>query len=212
MAHRRILTKGQRRALFDLPDDEGDARHWYVLDEADLALVRRRRKPENRLGFALQLCALRFPGRLLRPGEVIPFAMLRVIAEQIGTAWEVIEGYGQRANTRYEHSSALQAKLGYRPFAGAVRQDTLRWLGSAAVHAADGADLAEGLVARLREARVIVPKPSTVERLCSTALVDADRFVERRLTEGLLAHHVRTLSSLLEVEPTKRVRSASEFV
>ena len=58
MAHRRILTKGQRRALFDLPDDEGDARHWYVLDEADLALVRRRRKPENRLGFALQLCGV----------------------------------------------------------------------------------------------------------------------------------------------------------
>lgn len=76
MAHRRILTAGQRRALFDLPTDEGDCRRRYALGEDDLQRIRRRHKPENRLGFALQLCALRFPGRLLKPGEVIPEAML----------------------------------------------------------------------------------------------------------------------------------------
>nr|WP_276589508.1 DUF4158 domain-containing protein [Sphingomonas sp. GM_Shp_2] len=26
----------------------------------------------NRIGFALQLCSLRYPGRMLAPGEVIP--------------------------------------------------------------------------------------------------------------------------------------------
>ena len=61
MAHRRILTAGQRRALFDLPDDEGECRRRYALDDDDLRRIRRRRKPGNRLGFAL-------PGRITRPG------------------------------------------------------------------------------------------------------------------------------------------------
>jgi TnpA family transposase len=29
-------------------------------------------RPHNRFGFALQLCVLRYPGRVLAPGEVIP--------------------------------------------------------------------------------------------------------------------------------------------
>ncbi|MBD3703911.1 DUF4158 domain-containing protein, partial [Klebsiella pneumoniae] len=37
--------------------------------------IRQRRRPENRIGFALQLCALRYPGRAL-PGEMIPREVL----------------------------------------------------------------------------------------------------------------------------------------
>ncbi|MFQ8433720.1 DUF4158 domain-containing protein [Amaricoccus sp. W119] len=58
MAHRRILTAGQRRALFGIPDDEGECRRRYALEDDDLWRIGRRRKPGNRLGFALQLCAL----------------------------------------------------------------------------------------------------------------------------------------------------------
>ena len=44
----------------------------YILADDDLGHIRERRRTENRIGFALQLCALRYPGRLLSPGEVIP--------------------------------------------------------------------------------------------------------------------------------------------
>lgn len=142
MAHRRILTAGQRRALFGLPADHHACRRWYTLADDDLLRIRRCRKPENRLGFALQLCALRFPGRLLRPGGVIPEAMLRVIADQVDADWRDIEGYGLRENTRYEHSAALQSELGYRPFLCAARAAMLRWLEQAALTASGGADLA----------------------------------------------------------------------
>ena len=36
---------------------------FYVLAEEDLALVRSRRKPENRLGLAIHLALLRHPGQ-----------------------------------------------------------------------------------------------------------------------------------------------------
>ena len=43
-----------------------------------------RRGGHNRLGFALQLCAFRYPGRLLVVGEAIPRNVLRFIAAQLG--------------------------------------------------------------------------------------------------------------------------------
>ena len=205
MAHRRILTAGQRRALFSLPDDEGECRRRYALDDDDLRRIGRRRKPGNRLGFALQLCALRFPGRLLKPGEAIPEAMLRVIADQIDADWRDIAGYGLRENTRYEHSSALQQELGYRPFMGAARTELERWLAGAALMTCDGADLADAFMAALRDARVIAPSSSTFERLCAVALVEAERQVLRMLAGALGPHHVAALDDLLALPEEARL-------
>jgi hypothetical protein len=205
MAHRRILTAGQRRALFELPDDEVVCRARYVLDDDDLRCIRRRRKPENRLGFALQLCALRFPGRLLQPGEAVPEAMLRAIADQIDADWRDIEGYGLRENTRYEHSSALQAELGYRPFIGAARKDMLRWLDEVAMTAVNGVDLAEAFMAALRTKKIIAPAPSTFERVCAAALVIAERLVQARIADAASPAQTRALQDLLVLEPGARL-------
>lgn len=63
MAHRTILTERQRSVLFDLPIDETAMLRHYILADDDLEIIRARRRPHNRFGFALQLCALRYPGR-----------------------------------------------------------------------------------------------------------------------------------------------------
>ncbi len=71
MSRRHIFTERQRAALFDLPTDELSLLKFYTLGDDDLENIRQRRRPENRIGFALQLCALRYPGRALAPGEMI---------------------------------------------------------------------------------------------------------------------------------------------
>ncbi|TFL94050.1 DUF4158 domain-containing protein [Escherichia coli] len=65
MSRRHIFTERQRAALFDLPTDELSLLKFYTLGDDDLENIRQRRRPENRIGFALQLCALRYPGRAL---------------------------------------------------------------------------------------------------------------------------------------------------
>ena len=72
MARRTILTGRQRSALFSLPQLEADLLRHYTLSDEDLQHIEARRRPRNKLGFALQLCVLRYPGRLLAPGEFIP--------------------------------------------------------------------------------------------------------------------------------------------
>src|SRR3546814_1212509 len=86
-------------ALLALPDDETTLVQHWTLSEDDLAIIVRRRRPHNRLGFAIQLCALRYPGRLLRPGEFIPDTPLAFVAEQLQIAPEVLADYATRGPT-----------------------------------------------------------------------------------------------------------------
>jgi TnpA family transposase len=133
MPRRRVLTDAQREALLALPTRETDLiRHW-TLGTADLAVVERRRGHHNRLGFALQLCAFRFPGRLLRPGEAIPEAALRFVAEQIHVDAEALADHAKRPQTRREQLDGLRATFGFRMFASEHRRDIVACLLSVAL-------------------------------------------------------------------------------
>ena len=84
MPHRELLTESQRLSLHAPASDErGMVRH-YTLSSEDLALINRRRGDPNRLGFALMLCYLHFPGRILQQGEQPPAALCAFVAEQLG--------------------------------------------------------------------------------------------------------------------------------
>ncbi|MEM7770029.1 MAG: DUF4158 domain-containing protein [Cyanobacteria bacterium P01_A01_bin.37] len=48
---------------------------YYTLSPKKIALIQKRRGVANRLGFALQLCYLRYPGRALQPQETVPEAI-----------------------------------------------------------------------------------------------------------------------------------------
>ena len=57
----------------------------------------------QRTGLALQLCALRYPGRLLSSDEVIPEKVLRFIAAQLGLTGDDVLPYASRRQTRQQH-------------------------------------------------------------------------------------------------------------
>lgn len=105
MPRRTILTERQNKILFELPDDEKTIIQFYTLSDEDLAIIKKQRRRRNQLGFALQLCAFRFPGRVLQPGELIPTRMLAFVAAQIGFLWGELQGYAEREETRYQHLS-----------------------------------------------------------------------------------------------------------
>lgn len=107
MQARLSLTHPQRAALLALPvTEEAFVRH-YVLSEEDRAAVARCRTPETQLAFALQLCVLRHPGRVLRRGKVIPFTLLAFVADQIGVTPEATAGFARRPDTSTRPPSRL---------------------------------------------------------------------------------------------------------
>ncbi len=62
MPRRSILSAAERESLLALPDTKDELIRHYTFSETDLSIIRQRRGPANRLGFAVQLCYLRFPG------------------------------------------------------------------------------------------------------------------------------------------------------
>src|SRR5262245_25838495 len=117
MPRRRALTQVQLEGLLALPTTEPELIRRWTLDGADLAAVGRRRGRHNQLGYALQLCAFRYPGRLLRPGEVIPGPALRFVAEQIHVGTAALAAYATRPQTRREQLDRLRETFGFRMFA-----------------------------------------------------------------------------------------------
>ena len=58
MPRRSILSAAERESLLALPDTKDDLIRHYAFSESDLSIIRQRRGPANRLGFAVQLCYL----------------------------------------------------------------------------------------------------------------------------------------------------------
>lgn len=187
MPRRHILSARQRSALLDLPSDEASLLRHYILADDDLIHIDRRRRPENRIGFALQLCALRYPGRMLAPGEVIPLAVSAFLGAQFGIAGDTLVRYAVRRQTRQQHMEVLRRIYGYRTFPGqgALARAFRDWLLAEAEQARSNDDLARRFIVRCRGTMTILPAITTIERLCADALVAAERRIEKRIAMRL---------------------------
>ena len=185
MPGRSIWSARQCAALFDLPTDEASLLGHYTLSDDDIEHVRVRRGGHNRLGFALQLCAFRYPGRILAAGEAIPLNVLRLIAAQLGMRAEDLDGYAVREETRREHLAEIRRIYGYRMFTGRCARDLKIWLEIEAGAARSNEGLARRFVEECRRRQVILPGLPVLERLCADALVAAERRIETRIASGL---------------------------
>jgi len=125
---RQQLTEAQITVLLDPPTDQRELGRHYTLSAADLAAIRRCRGDHNRLGHAVMLCYLRYPGRPLKAGERPPRPVLLFIAEQIDALPESIEDYLAAERNRQRHVAELQDRLGLRPFGTRPAADLAGWL------------------------------------------------------------------------------------
>jgi TnpA family transposase len=67
-----------------LPESADDLIRYYTFNETDLSLIRQRRGEANRLGFAVQLCLLRYPGYALGSDAVLPQPLIGWVSRQLG--------------------------------------------------------------------------------------------------------------------------------
>ncbi len=58
MPRRQILSSEEQERLLVIPDDEIILTRMCFLNEPDIALINKHRRPANRLGFAVLLCYL----------------------------------------------------------------------------------------------------------------------------------------------------------
>lgn len=82
MPTRELLSPAQRDQFLSLPTEMSDQMlaRYYTLSDDDRGLIRQRRRNHNRLGFAVQLAYLRFPGRTRAANEEASSLVVSYIA------------------------------------------------------------------------------------------------------------------------------------
>jgi Domain of unknown function (DUF4158) len=156
------------------------------------------RGPENRLGLAVSLCALRFLGFVPDDIASIPDEALGFVARQVDAVPHELLSYGARAQTRSDHLQQVLDHLGWRRAGEPDRERLAAWLIERAVEHDTPATLM-GLVGEHLRARCVMRPPvETLTRMIASARANAHRRVDQLLAGQLSSERRRELDALLD--------------
>ncbi|MFG2895031.1 DUF4158 domain-containing protein [Streptomyces sp. NPDC048248] len=83
----------------------------------DRKLIAKRRGDHNRLGFALQMCTVRYIGLFLEDPLAVPWPVIEHVGEQLSTEdVSCIKRYTERQMTAYQHAWEIRDAYGYHPY------------------------------------------------------------------------------------------------
>ena len=138
----------------------------FFLDDADRALVDRRRGVHNRLGFALQLTTVRSLGLFLVDPLDVPQSVVEYLGGQLAIPdLSCVARYTDRRSTRFDHADEIKRVFGLQDFA-AAEEDLERWVDARAWTTGDGPRaIFDDAVAWLFERSVLLPGVTTLARL-----------------------------------------------
>lgn len=160
-----FLTNQQRYQPLMLPQrfsDEEMVRDW-TLSRRDCQVVNKYRK-QYRLGFAIQLCAMRLYGRFLNQLHDLSPRVISYLSSQLELPPTLTVDVPEREATLLEHRNNILKYLGFQRFDDKVEADLDRWIEK---HARQGL-LPDELFHRAERYlllnRIMLPGPSTIER------------------------------------------------
>ncbi len=129
-----FLTNAEKDRLENFPAEinEVDKTAFFTLTDNDLALIRCRTGEQNRLGFAIILCCLRFLGFIPESFFNIPTETLKYLAGQLRISEAVMPTY-QRIRTKQTQIQEILTYTGFRRTEKADLKELEKWLAQRAL-------------------------------------------------------------------------------
>lgn len=93
---------------------------FFTLNPIDLEQVATCRTPHSKLGYALQLCTLRFLGTFLTDPSQVPNVVLEFVKHQLSYDFIDLEPYLEAQRLHFRHQRQIRDYLGYKEFRGAA--------------------------------------------------------------------------------------------
>src|SRR5947207_14868605 len=139
---------------------------YFHLDDRDRALLESRRHPHTRLGFALQLCTVRFLGTFLSDPTDVPHSVVLSLASQLGISDPTVLHRYREGLMRHDHVHEIMAEYGYHDFSSQPEHFRfLRWLYTRAWWSEERLTVLFDLsMARLIDRKVLLPGVSVLDR------------------------------------------------
>lgn len=194
-----VDREGQDRLPGEIPEDL--LRKYFTLTDTDLAEIERCRGLVNKLGFAVQLCTLRWQGHFLSDTRDLPPAVLDVLAQQLGALPLPIPDYPQNEKTRWEHLERIREHLGFVKCDEAARQHLLRYIQECAATVPRITGLLTLACQWLYTAQIVRPGRTTLRELIGSVREAALQEVYATIYGGLTTDQHRQLDELLKPAP-----------
>ncbi len=164
-AKEQFLTNQQRNQPLMLPQrfsDEEMVRDW-TLSRRDCQVVNKYRK-QYRLGFAIQLCAMRLYGRFLNQLHDLSPRVISYLSSQLDLPPTLTVDVPEREATLLEHRNNILKYLGFQRFDDKAEADLDRWIEEYARQGLLPDELFHRAERYLLLNRIVLPGPSTIER------------------------------------------------
>jgi Domain of unknown function (DUF4158) len=174
---------------------------YFHLDDADLKIIGERRGDHNRLGFAVQLCTVRFLGTFLEnPSETAPGAVA-FLGRQLGLKNPSAFLNYCLSEARWDHAGEIRAQYGLREFTDPSERFRLnRWLYALCWTGTDRPSaLFDRAIAWLITHKILLPGVTVLERHIVRIRTRAQERVWLRLTQAVSAETKAKLEALLMV-------------
>jgi hypothetical protein len=198
-----FLTDKERERLSRFPEhiEEEDIIAFFTLSAADMREIHKQRGAQNKLGYAIQLCALRYMG--FSPDSVAnaPLDVIGYVAEQLNLNPKSLSGYGRRAPTRTGHFQLIRRNLGFQKADAEYIQSLSKWMVDRALEHENPLLLLNISCDKLIKDKIVRPGITRLERMVATAINKANKKIFNQL-KPLLTKDRRDFLDLLLVPNT----------
>ena len=184
-----------------LPGEINDdtLRKYFTLAKADLEQVDQCRGPANKLGFAIQLCTLRWQGYFLPDTRGIPSSIVEMIGSQLALLPIAPDSYPQNEKTRFEHMERIRQHLGFVRCDAPQRERLLGQLTAIAQGLTRATALRQAAHRWLKQEKIVRPGRTTLRDLIVSAREAALQNAYTLLSKDLSPRQVEEIESLLIV-------------
>jgi hypothetical protein len=194
-----FLTDTEQERLKRFPSEipPEDLNEYFTLSERDHQLIRGQRRAHNRLGIALQVCALRYLGFVPARLHSAPPPAISHLTRQLGVSPQCLAQYGERSQTRTGHLQEVLAHLGFRKARSSDLRTLKAWLIERALEHDRPTLLFQLACEKLRADKIVRPGLTCLERLVVTARQEAQHETLCLLTPLLSGECKALLDGLL---------------
>ena len=173
-----FLSEAEHKSLNRFPSEVSseDLNRFFLLSDKELSILKQLRAEHNRLGFALQLCCLRYLGFF--PEELeLPEPVIKYVARQLQLIPELLVFYGKRSSTQREHQRKIQALLGYRRASNSDLLSLEQWLIERALEHNQPLLLFHMACEHLKQQKIIRIGTTILAKMVATARAKANEII-----------------------------------
>jgi len=197
---RDLLTPVERIRYTSIPSNisEHQLITYFTLTPHDIEIIKNHRRDYNRLGFAVQLCVLRYSGWALSHVKEIPDVVLEYISGQIGVDKKEFTFYNKREATKNKHLEEIVKEYKYHYFSDYQYKKITNFLYPHAMENSNSIHLINITLKELRKNKIFLPAISTIERIVWYTRDKAEQAIFSFISNSLSPEQKKKIDNLIE--------------